>query len=505
MELLSVLVLAIVAIASALVLRIIYNLYFHPLARFPGPWYAASFSLSGAIVSLLRREPEWMMGLAKKYGAGDNPIRISPNLLLFPRSSTLKDIYCKAQLNTKGPLYGTGVLGPPHLFSTLDGNEHRILRKALGGPQWSFGVLKNVWEPRIDGLIELFSKRMMEFSERGETVDISDKVAQFAADVMTMVSFSEPWGFVKNSRDERHLLESWRDGLNLFGFAGRFRWFRDTILKSPLLAPHILPKMSDASGMGYLIAQADEQVARREKLIDEQGFTQDKPDFLQYALEARIQSQPLSPVQKRAHITLLIQAGADTTGTALGSTLRFLLTHPSCLARVRSEIAAAEAAGRLSSPVQYEETRAYLPYFVACIKESMRLNPPATNLFSRLVPEGGARVGGVFVPEGTEITTQAWVVMRDPELYAPDPEAYRPERWLESEEKTAEFESCSFVFGMGPRVCLGKDIAVMELYKLLPEILRRFDMELVSEGRPIVAGGVMYNSGLTVRLSGRKA
>lgn len=129
-------------------------------------------------------------------------------------------------------------------------------------------------------LIELFTTKMAEFSARGETVDISDKVAQFAADVMTMVSFSEPWGFVQNSRDERNLLESWRSGLNFFGLAGRFRWFRDTILKSPLLAPYFLPKSSDKSGMGYLFAQADEQVTRREKRI-EQGFTQDKPDYLQ--------------------------------------------------------------------------------------------------------------------------------------------------------------------------------------------------------------------------------
>lgn len=73
MELFSVLLLVAVAIASALILRVIYNLYFHPLAGFPGPWYAASFSLSVAIISLLRREPEWIMGLVKKYGSTATP------------------------------------------------------------------------------------------------------------------------------------------------------------------------------------------------------------------------------------------------------------------------------------------------------------------------------------------------------------------------------------------------------------------------------------------------
>jgi hypothetical protein len=54
-------------------------------------------------------------------------------MLLFPKPSSLKDIYREPKLNNKSGLYGTGILGPPHLFSTLDGEEHRTLRKALGG------------------------------------------------------------------------------------------------------------------------------------------------------------------------------------------------------------------------------------------------------------------------------------------------------------------------------------------------------------------------------------
>lgn len=62
------------------------------------------------------------------------------------------------------------------------------------------------------------------------------------------------------------------------------------------------------------------------------------------------------------------------------------------------------------------------------------------------------------------------VAHRDPELYAPDPEVWRPERWLVSREVGHKFESASFVFGMGYRVCIGKDIALMELWKLIPEV-----------------------------------
>lgn len=193
---------------------------------------------------------------------------------------------------------------------------------------------------------------------------------------------------------------------------------------------------------------------------------------------------PLNAAEKRAHATILIQAGADTTGTALGCTLRFLLTHSDVLQTARAEIEVAEQAGKLSYPLlSYEESRVHLPYFGACIKEALRLHPPATNLFARIVPEGGKRFrssnAGVgtdefVVPAGTEITSNAYVVQRDPALWGPDPEVYRPERWLNADDtrgaSASELEAGMFVFGTGPRVCLGKDLAMLELSKLLPEV-----------------------------------
>jgi len=95
-------------------------------------------------------------------------------------------------------------------------------------------------------------------------------------------------------------------------------------------------------------------------------------------------------------------------------------------------------------------------------------------------------------------------VQRDPEYYAPDPNEFRPERWLEDDAKALEMDSMSFVFGIGSRVCLGKDIAIMELHKLLPEILRRFDLEVVNEGKYVVAGGIAYNQDFVVKLVMRR-
>lgn len=58
------------AIAAILIsFRLIYNLYFHPLAKYPGPWYAASTSLSIAVISLWKAEPQWLLSVVKKHGS----------------------------------------------------------------------------------------------------------------------------------------------------------------------------------------------------------------------------------------------------------------------------------------------------------------------------------------------------------------------------------------------------------------------------------------------------
>jgi cytochrome P450 len=177
-------------------------------------------------------------------------------------------------------------------------------------------------------------------------------------------------------------------------------------------------------------------------------------------LDARFpDGSPLTPSQKRAHITLLIQAGADTTATAMGCILRFLVTNPDTLAKARKEIEAADGANLLSSPIQFEETRQHLPYFVGCIKEGLRLQPPGTNLYARVVPKEGKMIDGHFVPGGTEVTSYAYCVQRDRSLYGDDAEQFKPERWLAGEERTFELEAAQFTFGMGPRVCLGKGFA----------------------------------------------
>lgn len=60
-----------IVILAALTFRIVHAQFFHPLSAFPGPWYASSFSITMALVSLTKREPEYLMYLIHKYGCNE--------------------------------------------------------------------------------------------------------------------------------------------------------------------------------------------------------------------------------------------------------------------------------------------------------------------------------------------------------------------------------------------------------------------------------------------------
>ena len=140
--------------------------------------------------------------------------------------------------------------------------------------------MKNVWESRFDDHIMLFIRKLREHAEAGRTICMTDKLTEFAADILGMISFSEPFGNVENQSDERELLKNFRKGLPFFGFSGRFRFFRENILSLPFLGPLLLPSTTDTYGNGWLMGEADRQITAREKQNAEKKF-EGRPDFLQ--------------------------------------------------------------------------------------------------------------------------------------------------------------------------------------------------------------------------------
>lgn len=191
-------------------------------------------------------------------------------------------------------------------------------------------------------------------------------------------------------------------------------------------------------------------------------------------------------------------AGSETTAISLSAVFYYLLRNPVRLQRLRQELDAAARGGLFSDYetglVTWHESQK-LPYLDACVKEAFRLHPAPGLPMERVVPAGGAEIAGHFVAGGTIVGCSAWVMHHNKDVFGDDTEAYRPERWLVDEavagssaeartgeeQRIKEMNGMMLQFGMGSRTCIGKNISLLEIYKVVPSLLRRFEIGFLDE------------------------
>lgn len=171
-----------------------------------------------------------------------------------------------------------------------------------------------------------------------------------------------------------------------------------------------------------------------------------------------------------------MDAGSDTTAIALANVMYFLLKNPSAFVRLRKELDESLPAGTVipaySSVMQ-------LSYLRACLDESLRIIPPVSFGLSRITPPEGMNIDGHWIPGGTTVGVPAYTLHRDASIF-PDPEAYRPERWLD--DNTGGMNSAFIPFSSGARGCIGRNITYMEQSVLLATLVRRYDFVLPNPG-----------------------
>ena len=216
------------------------------------------------------------------------------------------------------------------------------------------------------------------------------------------------------------------------------------------------------------VALLDRLVARI--LAERRARPGDRGDLLSMLMAARDEEgRPMSDRQLRDELITLFLAGHETTAIALSWSLFLLARNPEADARLGAE-AREVAGGRLPTAADLPRLR----YAEAVVKESLRLYPPAYVIGRESL--AACEIGGYAVPARATIYFSPWVLHRDPR-YFPDPERFRPERWLDG--STASLPKYVYIpFGGGPRVCIGERFAMMEAVLALVTIVRRWRLEM---------------------------
>ncbi|XP_036331403.1 cytochrome P450 12b1, mitochondrial-like [Rhagoletis pomonella] len=176
----------------------------------------------------------------------------------------------------------------------------------------------------------------------------------------------------------------------------------------------------------------------------------------------------------------MLMAGMDTTSSAFISTLYLLSTNPEKQEALRKELLT--LLPQENAPLTQENTK-NLPYLRACIKEALRFKPIATANFR--FSGHDLVLSGYRVPKGVGVFMANMSLCNSEEYFERNKE-FLPERWLKSQSSSCPItkKNNPFVylpFGFGPRTCIGKRLAEMELETLLTRLFRNYRVTWESE------------------------
>lgn len=237
------------------------------------------------------------------------------------------------------------------------------------------------------------------------------------------------------------------------------------------------------------IATVDDVV--RTVLDERRGATADRPDLLSLLLEARDEDgSRLSEQEVRDHIVTFLLAGHETTASALTWTLCLLATHADTLHAVETELDATLHGQPLTL-----DALPKLTHLDAVLRESLRLYPTIWIAERRVIKAD--TLGGFDIPSGSTVVVSPYVTQRLASHW-PDPEAFRPDRFLGDHATRTLAKDGYFPFGAGPHQCIGQHFAMMEAKIALATLLSRFRVHLTDQKLPPAWAGITLRPQSTV-------
>ncbi|CAL9768562.1 unnamed protein product [Musa acuminata subsp. burmannicoides] len=200
-------------------------------------------------------------------------------------------------------------------------------------------------------------------------------------------------------------------------------------------------------------------------------------------------------------------AGRDTVASSLTSVFFLLSQHPKVVAAIRDEVAAVTKGKDENDEVPTYEQLNGMHYVTAVLHESLRLYPPV-QFDSKFCLEDDVLPDGTMVTKNARVTYHPYAMGRMERIWGSDCFDFKPERWLRDGLFTPEGLFKYPVFQAGLRVCLGKEMALMEMKAVIVSVVPRFDIEVINGGRsPHFTPGLTatITGGLSVRVHRRSA
>ncbi|XP_039141604.1 cytochrome P450-like [Dioscorea cayenensis subsp. rotundata] len=213
------------------------------------------------------------------------------------------------------------------------------------------------------------------------------------------------------------------------------------------------------------------QIVRRRKSSGELG-----DDLLSRFIS---ESSSYSDEFLRDIIVSFVLAGRDTTSATLTWFFYLISIHPEVKTKLLDELRAVRARGAREGELTVEQVKG-LNYMHAALSETLRLYPPVP-LQTRACAESDVWPDGTKVKKGKTVMYSAYAMGKSEKIWGSDWEEFRPERWMDEGEFRAVNAFKFPVFHAGPRMCLGKEMAYVQMKTVVAAVMERFEIEVVDE------------------------
>ncbi|KAJ2774415.1 hypothetical protein IWQ57_000825 [Coemansia nantahalensis] len=445
-----------VATGVAAAAKAVYELWLSPLAHIPGPRMYAISSLPLRYWILRGKSGGLLAELHARYGP---IVRVAPWRVSVSDGSAIRHVlgshrYRKAL-----------VLGVPWVFApntlTTQSPAVNMARRRLLGPGFALQRLREMEPAILQCGVANLRYAIDETLSRGRAlIQYRDLFTLVAFDTIGVLAFGTDFGAVRAGTHE------------LLAALECARRLSKTNASLPSLgaAAALLGVVPQAL---RLLAQfASDAVSRRQA-----GAPPPMPDLLQLMLDASQaggRHAALTHAEMASETALFMNAGMETTSTAMTSALLLLLHNPHILARLTADIRQKFPAADGAPPITFDDCREQLPLLGSIIDESLRLLGPVPYI-SRLVPAGGEVLLDRHIPEGTRVYCAFDAHHRDPRVF-PQPGVFDPDRFMGADRAAARQHVLAF--SVGARSCLGRNLAVVEMHVVLANLLRDYDLRL---------------------------
>ncbi|KAJ5117730.1 hypothetical protein N7448_011362 [Penicillium atrosanguineum] len=339
----------------------------------------------------------------------------------------------------------------PTILSTLDDGEHAFKHRTIS-TMLAPGVMRNV-EQQILPYIATFVDRLGESDH-----DIQDLCNWLSFDIISDLLYGESFNLLQLP-ELRWLPEA---------YTAMSRWIMTCMVQ---------PKVKLLIYL-YRIVPVFQSIINLGKWTKQRSFTRcaagaPRDDFFTLFQQAESKHTNHSYTNKGmwTESVLLLAAGSDTTSTTMGALFFHLFRNRDALNKLTSTL---RATFEHESEIVSGPELANCVYLHACVREAMRLVPAVPNLSPRVVRSHELVIDGCHVPQKTHVGVSLYSLNRDPKVFE-EAEDYLPERWLSTDGQRLNLELFKS-FGVGPRACVGMNLALLELTLVVARTLFRYDV-----------------------------